>query len=86
MDDERTRRKHQRKHYEVDVIFNAKNRPYAGTLKDISKGGAFVMTPSANQVRKGDAITIPYTDGKNHIEREGRVQWKSRKGFAVKFY
>jgi hypothetical protein len=50
--------------------------------------GAFVMNPSVRKVRKRDPITgtITYTDGKSHIQREGRVQWKSWQGFAVKFY
>jgi hypothetical protein len=82
------RRQHERKIYNTDVIFNLGNRPYAGTLKDISMGGAFVMTHSVNQVYKGDTvtITIPYTDGKKHIQRRGRVLWTNGEGFALEFY
>ena len=88
MDNGQTLRKHERKLYKADVIFNVHNRPYNDTLKDISMGGAFVMTPSVNQVRKGDTVTItvPYTNGQQHIQRGGHVQRKSRTGFAVKFY
>ena len=82
------RRKHQRKMYNADIIFSIDSRAYAGTLKDISMGGAFVVTLSVNQVHKGDriTITIPYTDGRKHIQRRGRVLWINREGFAIEFY
>ncbi|PID39170.1 MAG: hypothetical protein CR984_07765 [Proteobacteria bacterium] len=51
-------------------------------------GGAFVMTPSVNQVYKGAniALTIPYTDGTKHIQCRGRVLWTSGEGFAIEFF
>jgi hypothetical protein len=82
------RRRHQRKSYNSDVIFSLKGYAFAGTLKDISMGGAFVLTLSVNQVQKGDIITIsiPFTSGKQNIKRRARVLWTSGEGFAIEFF
>ncbi len=81
------RRRYERKSYHSDVIFSLNGYAFAGTLKDISMGGAFVKTLSVNQVQKGDVITIsiPYTSGKKNIKRRARVHWTSGDGFAVEF-
>lgn len=81
------RRRYERKSYQSDVVFSLKGYAFAGTLKDISMGGAFVLTLSVNQVEKGDVITIniPYTSGKKNINRRARVLWTSGDGFAVEF-
>ena len=81
------RRRHERKSYHSDVVFSLKGYAFAGTLKDISMGGAFVLTLSVNQVEKGDVITIniPFTSGKKNINRRARVLWTSGEGFAVEF-
>ncbi len=83
------RRQHPRKAYNTDIIFNLNNRSFAGTLEEYQHGGgAFVMTPSVNQVYKGAniALTIPYTDGTKHIQCRGRVLWTSGEGFAIEFF
>jgi hypothetical protein len=82
------RRRYERKYYSSDVVFSLKGKAYAGTLKDISMGGAFVMTLSVNQIHQGDAVTIsiPFTSGKKSIKRRGRVLWTSEEGFAVEFF
>ena len=81
------RRRYERKNYATDVIFSTQGKAYAGNLKDISMGGAFVMTLSVNQVSKGDVITIsiPFTSGKKNVKRRARVTWTSGEGFAVEF-
>ena len=88
MDSGEFRRRYERKRYSSDVIFSLKGRAYAGTLKDISMGGAFVMTLSVNQVDKGDVvvISIPFTDGRKSIKRKGRVLWRNNEGFALEFF
>ena len=82
------RRRYERKRYSTDIIFSAKGMAFAGTLKNISIGGAFVITLSVNQVSKGDVITIsiPYTSGKGNIKRRAKVIWISGEGFAVEFF
>jgi hypothetical protein len=82
------RRRYERKRYNKDVVFSLKNYTFAGTLKDISMGGAFVLTQSVNQVQKGDVIkiNIPFTDGMKTINRRAKVLWTSGEGFAVEFF
>ncbi len=82
------RRRYERKNYNTDVIFSMKGKAYAGSLKDIGMGGAFVMTESVNQVGRGDVISIniPFTDGRKTITRRARALWKNGEGFAVEFF
>jgi len=82
------RRRYERKNYSSDVVFSRKGKAFTGTLKDISMGGAFVMTLSVNQVQQGDVVTIsiPFTSGKKSIKRRARVLWTSGEGFAVEFF
>lgn len=82
------RRRYERKNYTRDVIFSLQGKAYTGTLKDISMGGAFVITLSVNQVCRGDVITIsiPFTHGRENIKRRARVLWTSGDGFAVEFF
>jgi len=88
MDSGEFRRRYERKKYSSDVVFSLKEKAYAGTLKDISMGGAFVMTLSVNQVDRGDlvVISIPFTDGRKSIKRRGRVLWTNNEGFALEFF
>ena len=81
------RRRYERKRYHSDVVFSLKGYAFGGTLKDISMGGAFVLTLSVNQVQKGDVITIniPFTSGTKNVKRRARVLWTSGEGFAVEF-
>ena len=88
MDSVEFRRRYARKNYSSDVIFSFKEKAYAGTLKDISMGGAFIVTLSVNQVDRGDVvvISIPFTDGRKSIKRRGRVLWSNDEGFALEFF
>ena len=82
------RRRYERKNYSAEVIFSIHDRAYSGTLKDISMGGAFILTMSATMVTQGDTIviSIPFTTGKKSIKRRGRVLWNKQDGFAVEFF
>jgi hypothetical protein len=82
------RRRYERKNYISDVVYSLRGKAFSGTLKDISMGGAFVMTLSINQVYQGDVIniSIPFTNGKKTIKRRARVLWTNREGFAVEFF
>ena len=88
MDSVEFRRRYARKNYSSDVIFSFKEKAYAGTLKDISMGGAFIVTLSVNQVDRGDVvvISIPFTDGRKNIKRRGQVLWSNDEGFALEFF
>lgn len=82
------RRRYERKRYNCDIIISLNGMAFAGTLKDISMGGAFVLTLSVNQVCKGDVISlnIPFTDGKENITRRAKVLWTNGEGLAVEFF
>jgi hypothetical protein len=81
------RRQYERKDYHADVSFATDNQMFRGGLKNISVGGAFVMTGDVNQLYEGElvSLSIPYTDGYKHVKRKGRVLWKNDVGFAVGF-
>lgn len=81
------RRKYERKHYSADIVFASNGRIFQGNLKDISVGGAFVLSKHANQLIEGEVVTIsiPFTDGRKHVKRSGRVLWKNSTGFAIDF-
>ena len=82
------RRKYERKNYNTFIVFSSNDRVYQGNLKDISIGGAFVFSKHAIDLMEGDRVTIsvPFTDGRKHVKRTGRVLWKNSTGFAITFY
>ena len=81
------KRRSDRKNYTTDIFFTINDRSYAGTLKDLSIGGAFILTPSPNLVDRLDLITIsiPFTNGHTNVNRRARVLRKTGFGFAVEF-
>ena len=81
------RRFHARKKYAAEIVFHHADRLYAGSLKDISLGGAYIETYSVNQFSRDDIITvnIPFVSGKSNVKRRGRIRWSNNAGFAVEF-
>lgn len=81
------KRIHERKSYATEVIFSHKDKAYAGRVKNISLGGAYIATSSVNQFSSGDVVTlsIPFTTGHKHVKRRGRIQWLNNEGFAIEF-
>jgi Tfp pilus assembly protein PilZ len=81
------KRIHERKLYSKEIIFSHKNNAYAGLIKNISLGGAFVATSSVNQFSCGDMVTlsIPFTTGQKYVKRKGRIQWLNNEGIAIEF-
>ena len=81
------RRLHERKKYQAEIVFHHANRLYAGSLKDISLGGAYIETYCVNQFSKEDIVTlsIPFASGQNNVKRKGRIKWINNAGFAVEF-
>ena len=81
------KRIHERREYMADIVFAHNKKAYRGILKNVSLGGAFIVTPSVNQFEEGDFITvsIPFTTGKKHVKRQGRVKWLNNEGFAIEF-
>jgi hypothetical protein len=81
------RRQHERKYYNADIVFAVNDRIFQGNLRDISIGGAFIHTKHTDLLLEGDmaTISIPFTNGRKHIKRTGRILWKNSTGFAVTF-
>jgi Tfp pilus assembly protein PilZ len=82
------KRIHERKLYATEVVFSHKNKAYAGQIKNISLGGAFIATDSVNQFSTGEVVTlsIPFTTGRKHVKRKGRIQWANNEGIAIEFF
>jgi hypothetical protein len=81
------RRATARKLYEKEVIFSHFKAIYRGIIKNISLGGARIETGNANQLGKGEMITvsIPFTSGNRNIKRKGRIVWLNDNSFAIEF-
>jgi hypothetical protein len=81
------RRIHERKDYNPHIVFAHENQLYSGNLKNISIGGAFIVTPCVNQFSKKDIVTIsiPFSAGRKNIKRKGTIRWLNNEGFAVEF-
>jgi len=80
-------RRYDRKVYGAHIVFAHENNAYAGTLKNISLGGAFISTRSVRHVSTGDKVTvsIPFTSGAKHVKRIGLIKWLNKEGFAIEF-
>lgn len=78
---------HDRKKYEVGIVFLHKKRLYAGCLKDVSLGGACIETNCVNQFSTKDIVTliIPFTSGQNNVKRRGSIRWINNTDFGVGF-
>jgi hypothetical protein len=81
------RRLNERKNYPAEIVFHHANRLYAGSLKDISLGGAYIETYCVNQFSTEDIVTlsIPFSSGQNNLKRKGRIKWLNNAGFAIEF-
>ncbi len=81
------RRRYERKHYRVDVVFAHEGRIFEGLLMDISLGGAYIQTRELDRFWEGDrvTITIPFTNGGKHVRRSGHITWKNSLGIAIAF-
>jgi hypothetical protein len=81
------RRFHKRKEYPAEIVFYHANRLYAGSLKDLSLGGAYVETYCVNQFSIKDIVTlsIPFSSGQKNVRCRGSIQWLNNTGFGVEF-
>ena len=81
------KRSFERKRYPAEIIFAHKNNAYRGTLRDLSLGGAFIVSDNVNLFEVGELVTIsiPYTSGQKHVKRRGRIKWMNDEGFAIEF-
>ncbi len=85
--DHDSRRFHNRKKYQKEIVFVHSDRLYTGSMKNISLGGAYIETYCVNQFAPRDIVTIniPFSSGNKNIKRKGRVKWLNNVGFAIEF-
>lgn len=81
------RRFAERKKYPAEVVFHHANRLYAGSIKDISLGGAYIETYCVNEFSTKDIVTIsiPFSSAQANIKRRGSIKWLNNAGFGVEF-
>jgi len=81
------RRFNERKKYPAEIVFHHANRLYAGSLKNVSLGGAYIETYCVNQFSTKDIVTlcIPFSAGQKNVKRRGSIQWLNNMGFGVEF-
>jgi hypothetical protein len=81
------RRFYERKKYPAEIVFHHANRLFAGSLKDVSLGGAYIETYCVNQFSIKDIVTlsIPFSSGQKNVKRRGSIQWLNNAGFGVEF-
>ena len=86
---QKDRSKECRLHERVVIIegthFMAKQRLYEGTIKNISKGGAYIETDGYFNV--GQAITVagPFEADGRECKQHGFIVRKDNRGIGVKF-
>ena len=81
------RRLHEREKSPSEIVFHHANRLYAGSLKDVSLGGAYIETNCVNNFSTEDIVTlsIHFSYGGNSVECRGRIQWLNDVGFGIEF-
>ena len=78
-------RRHERVIIIEDTHFMAKQRLYEGTIKNISKGGAYIETDGFFKV--GQAVTVagPFEADGRESKQHGLIVRKDNRGIGVKF-
>jgi hypothetical protein len=81
------RRFYERKKYPAEIVFHHSNRLYAGSLKDVSLGGAYLETYCVNQFSTKDIVllSIPFSSRQENVKRKGIIKWINNAGFGVEF-
>jgi Tfp pilus assembly protein PilZ len=69
----------------IPVDYDTKNGPYAGFIKDISKGGVFIETRAQLDVGEEIKMTFSSPSQKKPIKFAGRVVRKNMLGVSVRF-
>ena len=77
-------RKHTRKRYVQDLLFNARNKILRGLAKNISPSGVFIETHHRLDVGCIITLVVPLKKGKT-AKIKGEVIWSSPNGFGVNF-
>lgn len=81
------RRKKIRKRYQNVITVFISSNIFSANLKDISMGGAHVISKNIQTVKEGSQIyvTIPYAKKIGHLTRKAVVKWIDNDQFGFQF-
>ncbi len=74
-----------REEYFSQISFHSDERLYAGNIKNISLGGAFVQSLDIFPVGQTLTVVIPFTHKAKTVKRTGKVVWNNGEGFGFEF-
>ena len=78
-------REHPRKSYRKVVVFTSRNIKYKGSIKNISRGGAFIITQKKFVLGQMIKLVIPATKIQNQVKLKGWVVRVDPNGIGVRF-
>jgi Tfp pilus assembly protein PilZ len=84
-DNERDPREHQRKSYRKVVFFTSRNSKYKGYVKNISRGGAFIITDAKFAIGQILNLVFPATRLKKELRLKGWIVRVDENGVGVRF-
>ena len=82
---EKDPREHQRKNYRKVVFFRSKKSKHKGYVKNISRGGAFIITEKKFAIGQILNLVFPATRLKKELRLKGWVVRVDENGIGVKF-
>lgn len=78
-------REHQRKPYRKVVYFTSRNAKYKGFIKNISRGGAFIITQEKFAIGQMINLVFPATRLKKELRLKGWIVRVDKNGIGVRF-
>jgi Tfp pilus assembly protein PilZ len=78
-------REHQRKPYRKVVHFTSRNTKYKGFIKNISRGGAFIITREKFTIGQMINLVFPGTRLKKELKLKGWIVRVDQNGIGVRF-
>lgn len=82
---DRDPREHQRKPYRKVVFFTSRNIKYKGFIKNISRGGAFIITKKKFVLGQMIKLVLPGTKIRSEVRLKGWVIRVNQNGIGVRF-
>jgi len=79
------KRKYQRKLFNKQIRLKRRNQIYNGQIRDISRGGAFIVTDLIFPVGKKIALTISGKKARKNVKLTGWIVRNNNGGFGISF-
>ena len=78
-------REHPRTRCSIITEYNFENQVYKGTIKNISLGGAFILSPHLVPVNREISQSFFFPNFEIPIRSRSKIIWVDTKGFGVRF-